>query len=326
MSIDATTPRTRRSLLAGALGGLGAAVAATLAGAQRALGAGSDGATVQVGYLYPDVRRTTRLQNQATTSEVFIGQSYSGTGLRGESVNHVGVFGYTDNGTGVQGSAVSEAGVGVAGRGRYVAIKGESTATGQTNGSGVGVFGTSRSTDGAGVDGRGPNVGVHGQSPGVGVFGESAGVGVRGLGRGDAIGVLGNSDSYRAVVGVVAAPTGPTIGVMGESFSAGGTGVRGWAAGDSTGVLGYSGASGVPDPVARTGVYGYAGQDGRSVGIRGTSPTGRGGLFSGKVAQVRLVPSQAATHPAGGALGDLFLDKTGRLWLCKGGPTWVQVA
>jgi hypothetical protein len=52
----------------------------------------------------------------------------------------------------------------------------------------------------------------------------------------------------------------------------------------------------------------------------------RGGLFAGKVAQVRLLPSSSASHPSSGSLGDLFLDKGGRLWFCKGGTTWKQLA
>jgi hypothetical protein len=38
------------------------------------------------------------------------------------------------------------------------------------------------------------------------------------------------------------------------------------------------------------------------------------------------VPSSRSTHPSSGALGDLFLDKSGRLWFCKGGTTWVKLA
>ena len=40
----------------------------------------------------------------------------------------------------------------------------------------------------------------------------------------------------------------------------------------------------------------------------------------------RLSPSTAASHPDSGAAGDLFVDKTGRLWFCKGGATWKQLA
>lgn len=58
-----------------------------------------------------------------------------------------------------------------------------------------------------------------------------------------------------------------------------------------------------------------------------TSGMGRAGVFQGGVAQVRLVPSTLGpTHPTTGARGDLFCDKYGRLWFCKGGTTWTQLA
>ena len=47
--------------------------------------------------------------------------------------------------------------------------------------------------------------------------------------------------------------------------------------------------------------------------------------FVGKKAQVNLQPSAAATHPASGQAGDLFVDKNHRLWFCKG-ATWKQLA
>ena len=40
----------------------------------------------------------------------------------------------------------------------------------------------------------------------------------------------------------------------------------------------------------------------------------------------KLVPSAATVHPASGQMGDLFVDKTGRLWFCKGGTLWKQLA
>jgi hypothetical protein len=56
---------------------------------------------------------------------------------------------------------------------------------------------------------------------------------------------------------------------------------------------------------------------------------GRGGLFAGTAAQVRLSPGKLKTHPKSGATGDLYADSTGRLWFCKKGgatATWHQVA
>jgi hypothetical protein len=52
---------------------------------------------------------------------------------------------------------------------------------------------------------------------------------------------------------------------------------------------------------------------------------GRGGQFRGGAAAIRLSPSAAATHPASGLAGDLVLDSTCRLWLCKGGAVWSQI-
>jgi hypothetical protein len=34
----------------------------------------------------------------------------------------------------------------------------------------------------------------------------------------------------------------------------------------------------------------------------------------------------ATSHPGSGAKGDLFVDTSGRLWFCKGGMSWKQLA
>jgi hypothetical protein len=60
--------------------------------------------------------------------------------------------------------------------------------------------------------------------------------------------------------------------------------------------------------------------------IRGDgSAVGRGGAFQGGAAQVRLLPA-SGSHPSSGEAGDLFLDKTNSLFLCKGGTKWVKLA
>lgn len=51
-------------------------------------------------------------------------------------------------------------------------------------------------------------------------------------------------------------------------------------------------------------------------GVEGSSSSGRGGVFSGALAQVHLTPGTGSTHPKTGQMGDLYVDKTGRLWLC----------
>ena len=313
MAIERELPQSRRRILTTFLGAVAGAAVASVATAQRVLGAGSDGATVVVGGQYLDVRSETALQNVATDQTVMtlIAAGANPTlDVVGNAADAIHGFGTVA--TGVKGTTGSNAGFGVVGVGPYVAIKGTSSATGTTGGSGVGVFGASSADDGAGVEGHGPYGGVPGRSSGTGVLGDgtSGGIGIRGAATGGGIGVLGNSDTNRAVVGVASAGTGRTIGVMGETFSAAGTGVRGWAAGGGTGVYGYSGSTfPAGDPPANTGVV-------------GRSATGRGGVFIGKAAQLRLVPSTAASHPASGAVGDLFLDAHKRLWLCKGGTNW----
>jgi hypothetical protein len=169
-----------------------------------------------------------------------------------------------------------------------------------TSNSGVGVHGTS--TSGSGVAGQSSNIGVHA--------------------TGDYIGVYAFSDSGHAVY----AQTGAGTALFGSNGSSAVAAVQGWSAG-SMGLQGYSGTTGFPPPgPPKTGVYGSADQDANSVGVRGASPTGRGGRFKGRKAQIRLDPSAAATHPASGAAGDLFVDSSHRLWFCKGGATWKQLA
>jgi hypothetical protein len=53
---------------------------------------------------------------------------------------------------------------------------------------------------------------------------------------------------------------------------------------------------------------------------------GRGATLVSNVAQLRLAPGTLASHPASGAPGDLYVDKTTRLWFCKGGSSWHQLA
>jgi len=142
-------------------------------------------------------------------------------------------------------------------------------------------------------------------------------------GSGSAIGVYGDSGSSFGVLGV----SGSSTAVYGSSASTTLPAVVGYSFHGSTGLQGYSGAA-VSSPASpvKTGVFGSADTDEASVGVRGRSPTGRGGVFGGKLAQLRLSPSGASTHPASGQRGDLFVDSSGRLWFCKGGTTWKQLA
>jgi hypothetical protein len=65
--------------------------------------------------------------------------------------------------------------------------------------------------------------------------------------------------------------------------------------------------------------------NGKGAAVEGASHAGPGGKFSGSV-QVLLVPSASSTHPSSSARGVLFVDHGGRLWFCKGGTSWRQLA
>jgi hypothetical protein len=61
-------------------------------------------------------------------------------------------------------------------------------------------------------------------------------------------------------------------------------------------------------------------------GLEALSERGVGATFAGKTAQVQLVPSSESGPPASGAGGQLFVDSAKRLWFCRGGANWQQLA
>ena len=66
-----------------------------------------------------------------------------------------------------------------------------------------------------------------------------------------------------------------------------------------------------------------------AVSSTGAGSGGGGGVVSGAAAQVQLVPGSGSTHPKSGKRGDLYADKTDRLWFCKKSgstATWHQIA
>jgi hypothetical protein len=125
-------------------------------------------------------------------------------------------------------------------------------------------------------------------------------------------------------------PSRPEVRSSGSKFGSGGTeighGIQTGnveaSGGDGFGVKGNSdNGVGVDGRGGKTGVRGGASP---GIGVRGFG--GRGGVFTGSRANVRLKPSKDSTHPARGKRGDLFVDKGGRLWFCKGNTRWRQVA
>ncbi len=65
---------------------------------------------------------------------------------------------------------------------------------------------------------------------------------------------------------------------------------------------------------------------GSGPGLEALSAKGVGATFAGKTAQVELVPSSDSSHPASGSAGQLFVDSGRRLWFCRGGNDWQQLA
>jgi hypothetical protein len=274
MAIDTTSPRTRRAILVGALGGLALLIPGGLG--RPLIARAGDGDVVHVG----DVLTGTRITTIGTTQ----GMAFQGV------------------------SSAHEDGVGVVGR------------ASATSGTTVGVSGINDSPEGYGVVGNahatsGPATGV------MGITNSPDGAGVAGMARatdGSSQGVFGLSDATEGigVFGMATALTGRAAGVVGRSASPDGAGVEGKAEGGAIGVIGYSGPDvGRLDAPPATGVYGVAPGD-----------DGRGGVFRGGAAAVTLLPAITSTHPDSGQLGDLVVDQGGRLWFCKGGEDWKQLA
>ena len=184
--IETPQPPSRRALLAGALGGIGAFVATAIgrAGSVRAadpndvvLGSGNSATT------------KTSITNSTNGNTVFGANSVgAGIGVEGISSSYIGVYGESTNYDAIWG--ISTGGVGLFGKSTdHMAISGESTATGQPAirgaalGNNTGVLGYSGSQPNprakTGVFGHAnqdaTSIGVWGRSPaGHGLHGESS--------------------------------------------------------------------------------------------------------------------------------------------------------
>lgn len=133
------------------------------------------------------------------------------------------------------------------------------------------------------------------------------GIALHGNAHGGGISVLGEKDAAGegiAVMGSIDRPTSAWPAVAGNTMGTG-PAVQG---------IGYSTGAGV------------LGEGAKGPGVVGSSLLGRGGVFSGGRAQLQLQPSAANSHPRSGRSGDLFVDKSHRLWFCKGGSTWMRLA
>src|SRR5579884_2677116 len=113
----------------------------------------------------------------------------------------------------------------------------------------------------------------------------------------------------------------PDVGVFGSGTDGsrlGKIGVQGLSD-TSDGVLGTSSSGNGVHGTSHTtaGVFGEG-----LIGVHGRSVHGRGGVFDGVTAAIRLIPSSSDRPPSTGATGDVFVDNQGRLWFCRGGSRW----
>jgi hypothetical protein len=168
---------SRRALIVGALGGLGAWAAAAVG---RVSPVHAEGENVVVGGEYTTAQTVTRLRNQTNGNPVFVAESASsGIAVYGTSMSGVGVYGDSNSNYGVTGvSDIQSAIVGVSSATNQPSILGRSQAhsTGVQGHSGnfdpplapakTGVFGYANQDSGSrGVWGRsGSGVGLYGQA------------------------------------------------------------------------------------------------------------------------------------------------------------------
>jgi hypothetical protein len=283
-------PTSRRALLAGAIGGLGAWLASAIGGTTPV---SADTETIHVGDEILTAETVTRLKNGTNANTVFWAESISGVGVAGTSDTSYGVLGKSNKSRGVSGESTD--GVGTRGySANGIGVQGDSDKNTGVHGSsndGVGVEAYSASSHGvSSVAFSTSKAAILGRSLGhsTGVEGYSGGVLPAAKGK---TGVHGYANQDSGATGVWGESTAG-IGVRGDSSSTNQPAILGRALGSRTGVQGVSGGS-VPFPKNKTGVYGYAAQDSTAVGVwgetsagmavRGTAVSGYAGYFGGKV-------------------------------------------
>jgi hypothetical protein len=133
--------------------------------------------------------------------------------------------------------------------------------------------------------------------------------------------VTGVTNGSGSAVGGVATGSGPAL--AGLVFGGTGPGIQAQILNKTSAQPGLDASTNGTGPA----VQGKA--TGSGIGLNGASTNGRGAVLSGGAAPAQLVPSSTATtHPTSGQTGDLFVDKTARLWFCTAGgttATWKQV-
>jgi len=131
-----TKSNSRRALLAGALGGIGAAFAGAVA---KVSPVRAEGETMVVGGEYTTATSRTYLANSTNANGVFMAISYAGgIGIYGGSNSSAGIYGVSTSSVGVVGQSTSS--VGVQG---YSSAADRPAVLGQTSGNHTGLQGYS---------------------------------------------------------------------------------------------------------------------------------------------------------------------------------------
>ena len=301
MALDSSTPRSRRAILVGALGGVAASALAAVARPGRVAAAGGDdGSQIDVGSQFYDCRTQTILGNQVDDTTVFSAFSSTASGHGGGT----GIYGSSGHGVGVRAhSDVSNA---------LFADSPAGTAIYATSTSGVAVMGVTQTGLAAVVGSAfGDSTGVSGESvSGTGV------VGLSGTGFPPApapnVGVFGYCATDATSRGVMGKTTGGQA-VRGEATT--GIGVRGYAT-QPTGIAGLFTAAGVALKVEGRATFTRSGRvnvpaNASSVDI----------AVAGGIAATAFVVATLQTHVAGVAIEGVRLNypSTGkaRIYLSK---------
>jgi len=287
---------SRRTLLAGALGGIGAWAASAM---DRASPARAQGEPITVGGVFTDATSVTEIQNQANANTVFYANSTGGGyGVYGSSHGAFGVNGVSDLSNGVRGLSGSSTYAGT---------------LGHNSGNGTGLHGFS-------------GVATPPLAPAkTGVYGSANQ-------DGTSNGVFGQSSTGTGVLALATSANGSSaFGLFARSDSANAAAIGARSSADRTAVLAMSGSGTFPPSKAKTAVYGYANQDNTAKGVWGDTisghaihgtagPSGYAGYFAGKVFTTKWYEMKEITPPPApsGNKGRLFMrdNGSGKTQLC----------
>ena len=294
MAIDPSSPRSRRALLAAAVGGLGAFVASAVArvpaadaaaGDTLVIGAGNDAGSSQTVVLSSAPGATFTVKDSVAGGTGMFGwsaaSSQAGRGLYGRSDSPDGLGVQARNNAGGAGAGAALQAIGGQNNGVDA-----STATNSR----YAIKGISTSTSAGAIAIHGE---VQGASPGLGS------AAVRGL-------IAGSTNHGTGVVGE---HSGSGVGVFGSAAGDNGHGVYGLASGSDARAVqgdatGPNGIGAYGSTVSGVGVYGTATS---GVGVVGTSATGGGGTFSSD-SGIGILGSSVGSY-AGAFVGPVHVTK-----------------